>query len=84
MNRHTRKRIVIREGWEKPARDPKGAEMTKESRARARRVADLLARNRADLVEECADYCEECGETFDAVAEFTVGIEDDIMAALGY
>ena len=58
--------------------------MSKESRARARRVADLLARNRSDLVEECADYCEECGESFDVVAEFTIGIEDDIMGALDW
>lgn len=58
--------------------------MTKESRARARRAADLIARNRPDLVQECADYCDEHGDSFDIVAEWSIGIEDDITAALDW
>lgn len=47
--------------------------MTRESKANARTVSRMVEEYRADMVADCAEWCEEYGDTLDAIAEWTTG-----------
>lgn len=53
-----------------PPRPEKGRKMTREQKIDARTLARAIRENCDDIVCDCADFCDEYGDTFDSVAEY--------------